>query len=114
MFSGKVPFEGVDDIYDLKRLLQRGEGPSLPADDLSERRGLSPEMGDLIRDCWAQDTTKRPSADEIVERLQLLRLVDERPPNEIGTSFFTQLLSNQVDNPLAILSREYHGFGIQT
>ena len=112
MFSGKVPFEGVD-IYKLTLLLQRGERPSLPADDLSQRRGLRPEMEDLIRDCWTQDPTKRPSADEVVERLQVLRLVDERPPNEIGTSFFTQLLSNQVDNPFAILSKGYRESGLQ-
>jgi hypothetical protein len=113
MFSGKVPFEGVE-IYDLTLLLQRGERPCLPADDLSERRGLSPEMEDLIRDCWTQDPTKRPSADTVVERLQVLRLVDERPPNEIGTSFFTRLLSNQIDSPFAILSREHHrGFTLQ-
>jgi hypothetical protein len=111
MFSGKVPFEGVD-IYKLTLLLQRGERPSLPADDLSWCRGLRPEMEDLIRDCWTQDPTKRPSADEVVERLQVFRLVDERPPNEIGTSFFTQLLSNQVENPFAILSREYREFGL--
>jgi hypothetical protein len=114
MFSGKVPFEGVE-IYNLTLLLQRGERPSLPADDkLSRRRGLIPEMEDLIRDCWTQDPTKRPSADRVVERLQVLRLVDERPPNEIGTSFFMQLLNNQVDNPFAILSREeYIGLGLR-
>ena len=114
MFSGKVPFEGVD-IYNLTPLLQRGERPFLPADDdLSRRRGLCIEMKYLIRDCWTQDPMKRPSADIVVKRLQRLRLVDGRPPNEIGTSFFTQLLSNQVDHPFAILGREYHRFGLQT
>jgi Protein tyrosine and serine/threonine kinase len=66
MFSGKSPFEDVD-IYDLKSVLQRGERPSLPADDLSRHRGLNPEMEDLIRDCWTQEPTKRPSADKVVE-----------------------------------------------
>jgi hypothetical protein len=113
MFSGKVPFEDVD-IDDLKLLLQSGERPSLHANDLSLRRGFSPTMEDLIRDCWTQDPPNRPSADEIVERLQLLQLeVDQRPPNETGTSFFMQLLRNQVDNPLAILSNEYHGSGLR-
>jgi hypothetical protein len=112
MFSGKIPFEDVG-IYDLKFLLQRGERPSLPADDLSRRRGLSLEMEDLIQDCWDQEPTKRPSADEVVKQLQLLQLVDQRPPNEIGTSFFMQLLQNQVDNPFAILSMEYYGFGLR-
>ena len=110
MFSGKVPFEDVQ-IYDLKLLLQRGERPSLPADDLSRRRGFSSEMESVIRDCWAQEPTKRPSADEVVERLQLLRKHqdDQRPLDKIGTSFFTQLLRDQADNPFAILSKEYHG-----
>ena len=112
MFSGKVPFEDVP-IHGLIPLLQRGERPSLPADDLSRRRGLNHEMKDLIRDCWNQEPTDRLSADEVVERLQLLQLVDQRPPDEIGTSFFTQLLNNQVDNPFAILSREYHGSGLR-
>ena len=115
MFSGKIPFEDVE-IYDLKLLqvLERGERPSLPSDDLSRRRGLSPAMEDLIRDCWAQDPLNRPCADEIVERLQLLQLeVDQRPPNETGTSFCMQLLHNQVDNPFAILSIEYHKSGLR-
>jgi len=114
MFSGKVPFEDVP-IYGLIPLLQRGERPSLPADNLSRRRGLSAEMEDVIRDCWNQDPANRPSIDEVVERLQLLRnhQDDQRPPNEIGSSFFTQLLSNQVDNPFAILSMEYHGSGLR-
>ena len=105
LFSGQVPFEDVQ-LRDLQDLLQRGERPSLPADDLSRRRGLSTEMEDIIRDCWAQEQTKRPSADTVVERLQLLSPVDERPLDEIGISFFTHLLRDQVDNPFAILYTE--------
>ena len=109
MFSGKIPFEDVE-LYELPLLLQTGERPSLPTDDLSRRRGLSAEMENLIQDCWSQDPTKRPSADAVVERLKLLpnRLVDQRPVNDIGTSFFMQLLGSQVDNPFAVLRREYH------
>jgi Protein tyrosine and serine/threonine kinase len=114
MFSGKVPFEGVE-IYELSLLLQTGERPSLPADNLSQRRGLSTEMEDLIQDCWTQDPTKRPSADEVVERLKLLpnRPVDRRPVDEDGTSFFMQLLSRQADNPFAVLRRGYHWSGLR-
>ena len=111
MFSGKIPFEGAE-IHDLKPLLQKGERPSFPENDLSRRRGLGPEMKDLIQDCWTQEPMKRPSAVEVVERLQLLQPVDHRPLNDIGTSFFTQLLRHQVDNPLAILTSEYDEFGL--
>jgi len=113
LFSGQVPFEDVQ-LKDLQLLLERGERPSLPADDddLSRRRGLSTEMEAIIRDCWAQEQMKRPSADEVVERLQLLHPVDERPLNEIGTSFFTHLLRDQVDNPFAVLYCASHGIGL--
>jgi hypothetical protein len=113
MFSGKLPFQGVE-LNELALLLQTGERPSLPADDLSRRRGLSAEMEDLIQDCWMQDPTKRPSADTVVERLELLpnRPVDRRPLNETGTSFF-MLLSHQGNNPLAVLRREYHRSGLR-
>ena len=70
-------------------------------------------MADIIRGSWVQEATKRLSADKIVERLQPLQPVDDRPPNEIGTSFFRQLLSDQVDNPFAILYSVSHRFGPQ-
>ena len=99
MFSGKFPYADVD-IYDLKPHLQGGERPSLPTDDLSRRRGLGPEMEDLIRDCWTQIPTKRPSADKVVERLQLLQRVDQRPPNLTETSSSIQVDSSIiVQNP---------------
>jgi hypothetical protein len=115
MFSGKIPFDDVE-LYELPLVLQTGERPSLPADDLSRHRGLSAEMEDLIQDCWAQDPVKRPSADQVVERLKLLpnRPADQRSVNEVGTSFFMQLLSRQVDNPLAVLRGEYHWSGLRT
>jgi hypothetical protein len=114
MFSGKIPFEDVE-LHELPLLLKTGERPSLFANDLSRRRGLSPEMEHLIQDCWTQDTTKRPSADTVVERLELLpnRSVDQRSVNEIGTPFFMQLLSNQVDNPFTVFRGEYHWSGLR-
>jgi hypothetical protein len=112
MFSGKVPFENLE-IHELLPRVQGGERPSLPTDDLSRRRGLNPEMEDIIRDCWTQEPMKRPSADQVVERLQLLQLDDQRPLNEIGTSFFMQLLRIQVDNPFAILSIQYYESGLR-
>ena len=111
MFSGQIPFEDIQ-LKDLQNLVERGERPSLPADDLSRRRGLSTEMEDIIRDCWAQEPMKRPSADKVVERLQLLHPVDERPLNQIGTSFFMHLLRDQVDNPFAILHSASHAAGL--
>ena len=108
LFSGQVPFEDVQ-LKDLPDLLERGERPFLPANDMSRRRGLSSEMGDIVRDCWAQEPMQRLSAHKVVERLQLLHPVDERPLNETGTSFFMHLLHDQVDNPFAILYSASHG-----
>ena len=73
MFSDKLPFTDVDEIFDIIPLLQEGSRPSLPEDDLSWRRGLSPEMEGLIRHCWAQESKGQPFVGKVVKRLQLLR-----------------------------------------
>ena len=111
MFSGKLPFADVGKIYDIIPLLQKGSRPSLPKDELSRRRGLGPEMEDLIRDCWAQESKKRPFADKVVERLQLLcnQPVDQGPVTEIVTPFSTKVLRTQVNNLFALLSVEFQG-----
>ena len=115
MFSGKLPFADVDEIYNIIPLLQEGSRPSLPEDELSRRRGLSPEMEDLILDCWAQESKERPSADKVVERLQLLcnQPVDQGPVDEIVTPFSTKVLRTQVDNPFALLSMEFQGLDLR-
>ena len=116
MFTGKLPFaDEVAEIYDIIPLLQKGSRPSLPEDELSRRRGLSPEMRDLIRDCWAQESKKRPFADKVVERLQLLcnQPIDQGPVNGIVTSFSTKVLRTQVDNPFALLSKEFQGLELR-
>ena len=115
MFSGKLPFAD-DAIYDIIPLLQQGRRPSLPEDELSQRRGLNSEMEDLIRDCWAQESKERPSADKVVERLQLLRTdqpVDQGPLDEIATSFSTKVLRHQVDNPFGLLSMKFQELDLQ-
>jgi len=98
MFSSKLPFEIEDDF---KSLVQRGERPSLPSDESSRRRGLTSEMENLIRDCWAQDPTNRPSAEVVAKRLHVLcnRPADESPLDKMGASFYTKMLQDQVDNP---------------
>ena len=108
MFSGKLPFQGINDI---ESLLQKGSRPFLPKDESSRRRGLNPEMENIIRDCWAQESKERPFADKVVERLQLLcnQPVDQGLVKEIVTPFSTKVLRTQVDNPFSLLSMEFQG-----
>ena len=115
MFSGKLPFADVNKIYHILPLLQAGSRPSLPKDELSRRRGLGPEMEDLIRDCWAQEPRERPFADKVVERLQLLcnQPVDQGSVTGIVTPFSMKVLRTQVDNPFALLSVEFQGLYLQ-
>ena len=116
MFSGKLPFaDAIEEIYDIIPLLQKGSRPSLPEDELSRRRGLNPEMEDLIRDCWAQEPKERPFAGKIVQRLQLLcnQPVDQDPAIKIVTPFSTKALCAQVDNPFARLSEEFQGLDLR-
>ena len=93
MFSGQLPFKIEDDF---RSLVQSGGRPSLLSDKLSQRRGLTPEMEDLIRDCWAQDPTNRPSAERIAERLHVLcnQSADESPLDKMGASFYSKNPAN--------------------
>ena len=123
MFSGKLPFETEDDFMhrvgrgeppslplDFMLRVKGGERPSLPSDGLSRRRGLTSEMEYLIRDCWAQDPTYRPSAEQVAERLHVLckQSTDESPLDKMAASFHAKVLHDQ-DNPFVILATQIPG-----
>src|ERR1700683_4423239 len=73
LFSGHVPFyekKGPDSVVLLSVL--QGRRPVRPSHDLSTSRGLGDEVWNIVVTCWAQDPTKRPTAEQVVERLQVL------------------------------------------
>ena len=96
---------------DIMLRVQGGERPSLPSSKLSERRGLTSEMEDLIRDCWVQNPMNRPSAEQVAERLHVLRNqpIDETPLDKMAASFYAQVLHNQADNPFVTLTNQVLG-----
>ena len=127
MFSGKLPFETEDDFMgrvergeppslpsDFMLRVQGGERPSLPSDNLSRRRGLTSEMEDLIRDCWAQDPTNRPSAEQVAKRLHVLctQPTDETPLDKMAALFHAKVLHDQR-NPFIILNEPGSGIAVE-
>ena len=127
MSSGQLPFETEDDLMrrvergeppslpsDFMLRVQGGERPSFPSDNLSKRRGLTSGMEDLIRDCWAQDPTNRPSAERVAERLRVLcnQPTDETPLDKMAASFHAKVLHDQR-NPFIILNEPGSGIAVE-
>ena len=59
VLTGKVAFERMSDIEALLRIIE-GYRPVAP----------DGSVGDLIKECWAQDPESRPKIEEVVRRLK--------------------------------------------
>jgi len=107
LFSDHAPFyEQKADTAVLLSILQ-GMRPTRPSDELSKRRGLGDEIWTIIVTCWVQDPTQRPTAEQVVERLQASpnRRVDQRPLDNFSTN---QSLLNHTDHPFSALAVASH------
>ena len=64
VFTGRIPFEELEELRAARRILEGGR-PELPqnAGDL----GLTVPMWGFIQRCWDQNPTKRPEIDEVVK-----------------------------------------------
>jgi hypothetical protein len=82
-----------------------GRRPARPSDDLCHIRGLDDDIWNIIEICWAQEPSHRPSASDIVNRLHaLLTWTDERPHDELDSSFPSRTLYSQADHPFSIFT----------
>jgi hypothetical protein len=99
MFSGNQPFEDIKNDYRFMVALQQGTQPSCPKCFI---RGLNSEIWDLIENCWATEPSERPSAGDIVKRLQVLPNLpqDQRPLDSFNISLPPQA---QINYPLSTL-----------
>jgi serine/threonine protein kinase len=68
LFTDRVPFEGHDDV-EIKALVLAGRRPEVD-------EALSTQLRDLIEGCWAQDSSQRPMAYQVVD---VLRDLLQRP-----------------------------------
>ena len=62
MLTAQIPFGDDTNPLLVHQLIDSGERPFIPG-------GTHPEYAKLIRDCWETDPAKRPSLDEILQRL---------------------------------------------
>jgi hypothetical protein len=70
VFAGTIPYQDKNiEMYELFQFIVQDKGRP----DLSRVRdapGMSDEMFNLMQDCWHHDPDMRPSADEVVKRLE--------------------------------------------
>jgi len=66
VFTGKVPFASVKDDQEVWRKISEGERPEIPLEITEEL----PWLAELLRQCWNQDPSARPSATEIKNTIE--------------------------------------------
>lgn len=82
VFTGKIPFEEQKNEAIVLRISQ-GARPAMPEN--AHGAGLSVEMWELMESCWQQNPKNRPTAGEVVRRLE--KLIES---NENGNGFNQQ------------------------
>ncbi|KXN82740.1 Ephrin type-A receptor 2 [Leucoagaricus sp. SymC.cos] len=73
VFTGHVPFYEVfrDQTVILK--INRGERPSRPDREVFLKSGMTEGIWQLMQDCWSTEPANRPTASEILNRLNTIR-----------------------------------------
>ena len=65
MFSGKVPFHGVQDTVVVVNVIAKDERPLRPA-----HSQLSDPLWEMIQKCWRREPSERPTIQEVVTFLE--------------------------------------------
>lgn len=71
---GKSPYHGIN-AYDLQRLLESGQRMKMPTN-------CSPEIYQLMQDCWKAEPNERPNFSQIAQKL-------EEVLSDLGNSYIT-------------------------
>jgi hypothetical protein len=67
-----TPFHDIANDFRVILAVQQGKRPSLPMHNLSRAHGWCDKILYLVRACWANQASGRPSAHKIVEKLRAL------------------------------------------
>ena len=65
VFTGKIPFENLENEAAALRILKGGR-PEMPEN--AEAIGLTVEIWNLLKSCWHQNPKRRPTIEEVVRR----------------------------------------------
>lgn len=108
MFSDQYPFPDITTDFQVMFAVKQGKRPPRPSYGVSQIRGLTDDIWNVMEDCWIQDPVARPSATNIVEFLRGLpnRPIDQRPLNDFDTALPSNVLSmhGRVDHPFSTLA----------
>ncbi|KDQ07884.1 hypothetical protein BOTBODRAFT_590924 [Botryobasidium botryosum FD-172 SS1] len=69
LFTIKLPFFYLSQDHGVIRRVEVGEFPDRPCDDTTVARGLDDTMWNLMTDCWNVTPSQRPSATDLISRL---------------------------------------------
>ncbi|KNZ78962.1 Serine/threonine-protein kinase HT1 [Termitomyces sp. J132] len=80
IFTGSVPYHQHRNQTTVMLSIQRGDTPRRPEDSDPAwiRHGLTDNVWNLMRNCWAFDPSKRPDMTRVISRLEVEKMVDFR------------------------------------
>lgn len=87
-------------------MVTTGRRAPRPVTVISQARGLSDDMWNLIERCWATDPGARPTAAEILDMLP--QIVDTRPlytSDTFDVNLPSRLSHEQSNHPFSLLAR---------
>lgn len=93
IFSGKYPFEDIENHFQFMRAVQQGKRPTKPSQDLCQAHGLNDNMWHLISSFWVQNPSNRPPAKDIVQQLRALANPDPRSAEDNNASSQSNLVA---------------------
>jgi len=105
IFFGQIPFHEIAHDFRVMNAIMQGKRPPRPDDHRSRVRGLDDGIWNIIEICWARDRDSRLTARQIVERLRSSPAcaIDERPVDNIDSSFPSRTLYSQAEHPFSAL-----------
>lgn len=82
----------------------KGQRPARPTHDLSETRGLTDNIWEIITQCWAHDPKSRPTVTEVVVRLRReSQIEDDRPADDFDATLASRLSHAQANHSFTYL-----------
>jgi hypothetical protein len=69
VYFSRLPFEGLDNVRIMARVVLKRERPSR-----LDQPTLSDRSWELVQDCWQQNKDSRPTMEDVVRRMKEISL----------------------------------------
>jgi hypothetical protein len=96
-FTGKTPFYESPD-YRVLVLVLGGHRPPFPPSDICIAGNPDRDIWNLIEKCWQDESSKRPTACDIIEELELNQCIQSKHFDGWDVSFLSEYRTSLMDS----------------